>query len=113
MFLHFTFTLGVSILFSIINVYFKDLSYLLNTGVMFLFWMTPIFYPLEMIPKSYHWILFANPGTCYVIIYRSLLYYGSTGGIYMWLSAGAFALISIIIGYPLFIKKEADILKYI
>lgn len=113
MFLHLSFTLGVSVLFSIVNVYFKDLSHLLNIGVMFLFWMTPIFYPLEMIPKSYRWIITANPGTCYVVIYRALLYYGSTGGIYMWLLAGGFALISIIIGYSLFVKKEADILKHI
>ena len=113
MFLHFSFTLGISILFSIVNVYFRDLSQLLNVGVMFLFWMTPIFYALEMIPQSYRWILLANPGTCYVVIYRSLLYRASGGGIYMWLLAVGFALISIMGGYSLFIKKEADILKYI
>lgn len=113
MFLHFSFTLGVSILFSIINVYFKDLPHLLNIGVMFLFWMTPIFYPLEIIPQSYRWIIIANPAACYVLIYRALLYYASGGEIYMWLLSVGFAFISIITGYALFVKKEAGILKYI
>jgi len=113
MFLHLIFTLGISILFSIVNVYFKDLSQLLGIGTMFLFWMTPIFYPLEIIPQHYRWIIIANPAACYVIIYRSLLYYASSGNIYMWILAVSFALISIISGYSFFIKKETDILKYI
>jgi len=113
MFLHLSFTLGVSILFSIINVYFKDLPHLLNIGVMFLFWVTPIFYPLEIVPQSYRWIIFANPAVCYVLIYRALLYGASGGEIYMWLFSVGFAFISLITGYTLFVKKEADILKYI
>lgn len=113
MLLHFVFTLGISILFSIVNVYFKDLFQFLNVGVMFLFWTTPIFYLLEIIPQSFRWIIMANPGTCYVVLYRSLLYHASGGSVYMWLLAVGFALISIIGGYSLFIKKEKDILKYI
>jgi len=113
MFLHFSFTLGISILFSIVNVYFKDLSQFLNVGVMFLFWLTPIFYSLKIIPQSFRWIVIANPAACYVLIYRALLYHASGGNIYMWLLAAGFALISIIGGYSLFMKKEAYILKYI
>ena len=113
MFLHFTFALGVSIFFSIVNVYFRDLSQLLNVGVMLWFWLTPIFYSLEMVPQNYRWIIIVNPGTCYVDIYRALLYRASSGSIYMWALAIGFALVSIITGYALFIKKEANILKYI
>lgn len=113
MVLHLVFTMGVSILFSIVNVYFKDLAQLLNVGVMFLFWLTPIFYSLEMIPGQYRWIIMANPGTCYVVIYRSLLYEASTGSVSMWFLAGVFSLISIIGGYIIFIRNEKDILKYV
>jgi len=113
MFLHLIFVLGVSLLFSVVNIYFTDLSHLLNIGLMFLFWMTPIFYPVEMIPKDYQWIIFINPGACYVIIYRSLLYYGSPGSMCIWLLAAGFALISLIAGYTLFTRKESDILKHV
>jgi lipopolysaccharide transport system permease protein len=112
-FLHMIFTLGVSVLFSVVNIYFKDLSQLLNIGLMFLFWMTPIFYPIGMIPEDYQWIIFANPGACYIVIYRSLLYEGSAGSPHMWFAATAFALIALIAGYSIFVKKEQDILKNI
>lgn len=113
MFLHLSFTLGISVLFSIVNVYFKDLSQFLTVGVMLLFWLTPIFYSLKIIPQSFRWIVIANPAACYAIIYRDLLYHASGSNIYMWLLAAGFALISIIGGYILFLRKEAEILKYI
>lgn len=111
--LHFIFTLGVSLVFSVVNIYFKDFSQLLNTLVMFFFWLTPVFYTLEMIPQSYRWLVLANPSTCFVDIYRSLLYSGNFGSPLMWVLAFLFSLISIIIGYLLFINREADVLKRI
>lgn len=112
-FLHFIFTLGVSMAFSMVNVYFKDFSQLLNTMVMFFFWLTPVFYTLNMIPRSYRWLVLVNPSTCFVDIYRSLLYSGTFGSPFMWALASFFALISIIAGYLLFINREADVLKRI
>lgn len=113
MFLHFVFTLGISFAFSIGNVYFKDLSQLLNVGMMFLFWLTPVFYTLEMIPKNFQRLIIANPGTCYAVIYRDLLYSGAGGPAYLWLLATLFSFLSIIGGYWLFIKNEREILKLI
>jgi len=112
--LHFIFTLGICLLFSITNVYFRDLAQILNVGLMFLFWVTPVFYSMEMIPETYrNFIIIANPAACYAILYRSLLYYGSCGEAHIWLAAVVFALISIISGYVLFAKKETEILKYL
>ena len=113
MFLHFLFTLGVSMLFSVTNVYFKDLSQILNILVMFLFWMTPVFYPLHVVPENYRWVIMLNPGTCYMVLYRSLIYHASPGGIQMWSLAFLFAFVSAIIGHYLFVKNETDILKRI
>lgn len=109
----FIFTLGVSMLFSIINVYFRDLSQLLNIGVMFLFWLTPVFYSLEIIPQKYHLFILVNPATSYVIIYQSLLYRWSLGNLYMWLFCFFFALVSLACGFILYLKKENEILRYI
>lgn len=110
--LHFIFTLGISMLFSVINIYFKDLPQALSIFLMFLFWLTPVFYSIDMIPQKYSWFIVANPSACYIIIYRALLYQGFYGNISVWLLAIGFALISITTGYFLFIKKEPEILKY-
>jgi lipopolysaccharide transport system permease protein len=113
MIMHFMFTLGLSFLFSIANIYFKDMAQVLNIGMMFLFWVTPVFYQLEGVAKQYYWFIMINPCTCYVDIYRSLLYQASPGNISMWLLALGFGLISVIGGFVLFAKKEREVLKYV
>ncbi|MFA5090203.1 MAG: ABC transporter permease [Candidatus Omnitrophota bacterium] len=111
--LHFVFTLGISLMVSIGNLYYKDLAQLLNIGLMFLFWLTPIFYPLESISKGHQVIMIANPATCYTLLYRAILYNGSKGDSVMWLFAFGFSLASIWLGHYIFTKKEKDALKQI
>lgn len=113
MLLHFAFTLGVSLLFSIVNVYFRDLAQLLNVGVMFLFWMTPVFYTLEAVPTHYRWLVLLNPATSYIVIYQELLYRGACGSLYIWLISLGVSLLSVVFGYHAFINKENEILKCI
>lgn len=112
-FLHFIFTLGICLAFSVINVYFRDLSQVLNTLMMFLFWVTPVFYLLDMVPRDYRLFIMLNPCSCYVVIYRALLYYGNPGDPFMWGLAFFYALASITAGYYLFSRREAEILKYL
>ncbi len=107
------FALGVSLLFSVIDVYFRDLAQMLNVGIMFWFWMTPIFYPLEMVPSAYRWLLVANPGTCYIVLFRSLLFHSQPGSFFMWLLAFGFAVLSFTVGATVFIRKEKDLVKYL
>ena len=43
------FSVGVAMLLSIANVYFRDLSYLLTIVLQFWFYLTPILYPVDMV----------------------------------------------------------------
>jgi len=113
MFLFFVFTLGVSLGFSVLTLYCKDLSQLVNIGTMFLFWITPIFYGLESVPLQYHWIIYINPIFNYISLYQSLLYKGVSGPLYLWLGSAFFSVIGLFIGYIFFLKKENEILKNI
>ncbi len=109
--LHFLFTLGIAFLFGVINVYFRDFAHFLNVGLMFLFWVTPVFYPLEAVPQAWRPAIILNPGTCYMEIYRSILYAGAFGRVEMWLLCTSFSLASLFFGYLLFSRKEDEILK--
>ncbi len=112
-FLFFVFTLGISLGFSVLTLYCKDLSQLVSVGTMFLFWVTPIFYDLEAVPVKYHWFIYLNPVFSYASIYQALLYAGTFGLFQMWLGAAFFSLIGLLGGYALFLKKEDEILKNI
>ena len=43
------FSVGVAMVLSIVNVYFRDLSYLLTIVLQFWFYLTPILYPVELV----------------------------------------------------------------
>jgi lipopolysaccharide transport system permease protein len=69
-------TLGFSVLFSGLNVYFRDLEHILGIVIMAWFYFTPIVYPVEMIPESFLRLFFLNPITPIILGFRDILYYG-------------------------------------
>jgi lipopolysaccharide transport system permease protein len=81
------FAIGLSMIFSIINVYFRDLSYLLTIVLQFWFYLTPILYPVELVaaqsdtlggflgtPITLLDVYSLNPVEGFVEIFRNLLY---------------------------------------
>jgi ABC-2 type transport system permease protein len=69
-------TLGFTLLFSALNVYFRDLEHILEIGTMAWFYLTPIVYKLDMIPARFLKLFFMNPMTPIIQAFRDILYYG-------------------------------------
>jgi lipopolysaccharide transport system permease protein len=78
--------LGFALLFSVANVFFRDIEHLL--GVIFLPWffLTPVLYGLEQLPaaSTHRWAIdllrYGNPVTPYVEGMRSVVLYGVVPG---------------------------------
>ena len=70
------FTLGVSYLITSLAVYIRDLAYVIGLFCQILFFMTPIFYPIDGVPQQFRWILELNPLSALVENTRALLLYG-------------------------------------
>jgi len=101
---------GVGIIFSLMNVFYKDVSCFLSLALMIWFWITPIFYSLEMIPYPYSIVCLVNPLTYYILTFRDLLYYGRLDlGIYLIDIIISFA--AFFAGHLIFILKEKELLK--
>ena len=111
--LHFMFLIGVGLLLSLLNVFFRDLSYFLSIAFMLWFWITPVFFSLEMIPFPYRWICLYNPMTYYVILYQNVLFQGEAPPTSVILIAFLISLVSYFIGHIIFIKNESGLLKRI
>lgn len=73
----FIFTLGLVYLTATYNVFFRDLSYLVNHLLLALFFLTPIMYDFSVIPERFHWILKLNPLTIIIDSYRNIFLYGA------------------------------------
>jgi lipopolysaccharide transport system permease protein len=74
--IQYVFTLALATILSMLTVRYRDLQHLLANLVTLWFFLTPIIYPLPMVPASFHSLLFANPMTSIIASYQDALYYG-------------------------------------
>ena len=66
-------TLGVSLISSVINVYFRDFQFIVAFFLNILFWLTPILYQLDTVPEAYRLIfLYCNPLSPLILSWREL-----------------------------------------
>jgi lipopolysaccharide transport system permease protein len=70
--IQFVVTTGVCLVISMVNAYFRDMEYIIGVVISLLFWMTPVVYPLEMVPESYRFYLGINPLTYLIKAWRDL-----------------------------------------
>lgn len=68
------FAIGLSLILSALNVLYRDISHLVEVLFNLWFYLTPIVYPLTMLPVKYRKILLLNPMTMITEIMRSMLY---------------------------------------
>jgi lipopolysaccharide transport system permease protein len=70
--IQFLVTMGICLGISMLNAYFRDMEYIIGVVVSMLFWMTPIVYPLEMVPKDFQIYLILNPLTYLITAWRDV-----------------------------------------
>ena len=64
---------GISLLTSALDVYFRDTRYLVESTVLVLFWLTPVFYTEKMVPREYRALYLLNPITDAAIAMRQII----------------------------------------
>jgi ABC-type polysaccharide/polyol phosphate export permease len=70
------FTTGVTLLTSSLNVFYRDVSPVVQIGLQLWLYVTPIAYPLSKVPESWRPLIAANPLSGIVEGFRSVLLYG-------------------------------------
>ncbi len=111
-FIQFFLVVGMTLLVSALNVFFRDLQHLITIIMMVWFFGTPIIYPLSMVPERFQFIIKINPMTIYSAYYRNIFYYikysEGAGFPLLWetLSALGITLLIFFIGYFVFKKLE-------
>ena len=70
------FCAGVAMLFSCINVYFRDIEHLMSIIVMAMYFATPIMYDLSAMPDKIRNLLILNPMCGFILNYRNVVFYG-------------------------------------
>lgn len=68
--------LGLGVLVSVLNVYFRDLEHILGVLVSVWFFLTPVIYPIDLIPEKVKVYFIYNPMTPVIEAYRNIFFNG-------------------------------------
>jgi lipopolysaccharide transport system permease protein len=73
--LQFLFTLGLALVSSALNVFFRDVQHILGNFLTLWFFLCPIIYPVSLVPERLRPLLFLNPLGVMMIAYQDILFY--------------------------------------
>ena len=106
------YTLGVAFFLSALNVFYRDTMMIMEVVMLAWFFLTPVFYPIELLPRSYeflgvnlnvHRLMYVlNPMASLISAYRDLLYWGYRTDIDFFVRTAVTALAVLMLGYWFF-----------
>ncbi len=97
------FTVGVTFLLSTLNVFYRDTQFILELGMLALFFLTPIWYDIGQVsPEIGLWVRRLNPMASLVNIYQDLMYWGHVTDLDFVLRTALTAFAFLAVGYLIF-----------
>jgi homopolymeric O-antigen transport system permease protein len=106
------FALGVGLLVSAWAIYFPDVSEMYQVALVAWMYLTPIIYPIEIIPPTYRfWFLHLNPMFYIVQIFRQPVYEGVLPSWPILVGGSVIALLTLSLGWLVF-SSRADEFTY-
>ena len=111
----YVFCVGLGMLLSALNVFFRDIQYIWNAITTAWLYATPIFYSLDQMNESgMVWVIkHLNPMYFYIGQFRDLLYYNRFPGTGIVFEGCITAILAMSIGTAVFWKKQDEFILYI
>lgn len=109
----FIFSLGISLTISTLAVFFHDVIYIYDVLIMAWMYLSAIFYPVSILPEKYRVFMLFNPVYHYIALFRASLYDNTIQmtGHFLW--GIAFALLSFLIGWAIYLRNKDRIVFYL
>ena len=107
------FTAGLGMLISALSVFFRDVMHL--WGVVTTAWMylTPLFYPVDMLAGWMQTVMQFNPMYHYITFFRSIMMWNTNPGGIECLICFGMAAITFLVGFLVFRKTQSKFILYI
>ena len=107
------FTLGAGLLLSPLAVFFSDIMEMVGVGLTLLMYMTPVFYPLDIVPERMRWAVRYNPIRSVLEVFRDPIYYGKIPPLSHLAVAVSAVLLALLVGIVAFRKSSDRIPFYV
>ena len=102
------FAIGLGMVLGVLNVFFRDVGQLFGVVLQFWFWLTPIVYPITILPKSVQPLIALNPMASLMAAYQNILVIGQWPD---WVSLWPVTLLAVLLcvwGMRLFRKNAGE-----
>ena len=111
--LAYIFTVGLGMFLCAYGTFLRDLNYLYNIFRRVWLYVTPIFYPIDIIPENYRFMFELNPLYVYISIFRDFAMNGKMPSERMLIVATFYSILTLILGIVTFKEKEDRFFLYI
>lgn len=102
------FATGLGIVIGVLNVFFRDVGQLFSVVLQFWFWLTPIIYPIDILPASIQYYMQFNPMYPIMTAYQQIVVYGAMPNWYSLIPILILAMLLSFWGMRLFRKHGGD-----
>src|SRR5712671_5580505 len=109
----FLFTLGAAFFFATANVFYRDVSHIVQIILSAWFYFSPIIYSLDFVPAKYHWIFRLNPMLYVLNGFRLSIYYGQLPSMYSSALSLGCGIAALAIGFSVFRHYQNRFIYYI
>lgn len=101
------FTLGYGYFLATLNLFVRDVYHLIGVGITVWMFMTPIFYPPELVVKAgFEWVLWVNPMYWLIDSYRLVVVYGQWPKPPVLAAFASVALVLFALGSTFFLRQK-------
>lgn len=98
--------LGIGLILATIAVKYRDVLHLYSVLMAVLMYLTPVIYPMSILPEWLYHLVMINPLTSILIMFRNVVIYGRLPGLVMLLVTAAEAVLCLGVGCWFFYKHQ-------
>lgn len=102
--------LGVGMFLSTIAVFFRDIEYLWGVILMLIMYCSAIFYEM---PEKIEWLCRWNPLYAVIVNFRNAVLFGKAPDVQELIYTIAVSLVSVVVGFYVFFKKQDEFILHI
>ena len=112
-FLAFIFSTGLGLILASMNTFFRDMGHLYSVWTTAWMYLTPMFYPVSIIPDNIKTVIYYNPLYYYVTYLRMLVIDGEIPGMEINVICICFSFLFLLIGLLIFKRNQDKFILYI